>query len=468
MMDTVDRMDTVDAVAQMATADTAETRSSDAARVTADLGAADHGPADHGAHRVHPVHRVHRVHLVHGVLLGGLLLVLGFAPALAQSPAELILKRLPSPGPPTTLSNRLVKVPAASVPLRVPPGFHVGLFAEGLNTPREMALLPNGDLLVSETRANRIQRLLDPDRDGRADRAEVWLSRLNHPYGIAVHEGAVFVACTDAVWRVPVAADGRAGERSLVAKLVYRGQNLFGAGHSTRDILFAPDGKRFFVSVGSRSNNADDEPAGRAAILEFSYPEPGEPRLFATGLRNPVSIALRPGTEEIWTTVNERDFLGNDLVPDYVTSVKPGGFYGWPYFYLGPNPDPAHKGKRPELASTVIVPDVWIQSHSAPLGLAFYTGSAFPEAYRGALFVGLHGSWNRDPLVGYKLIVVRFKQDGRPILNAEDFLTGFVKDASSGEVYGRPVAPFVMPDGALLLSDDGAGRIWRVSYQGGG
>jgi glucose/arabinose dehydrogenase len=374
--------------------------------------------------------------------------------------------RLPSPAAATVLGSRVVKVPAAEVPLRAPSGFRVGAFAEGLTTPREMAILPGGDVLVVETSAGRIARLRDADRDGRADKAEPWVDGLAHPYGIALHEGAVFVACTDSVWRVPLDAGDNAGTRTLVTRLVFRGAPLWGGGHSTRDILFAPDGKHFFVSVGSRSNN-DEDPPGRAAILEFSAAG-GEPTLFATGLRNPVSIAFRPGSDEVWTTVNERDRLGNDLVPDYVTRVKRGGFYGWPFFYLGPNPDPAHAGKHPELAKQVIVPDIWIQSHSAPLGLAFYTGTTFPEPYHGALFVGLHGSWNRDPLVGYKVIVVKFNADGTAQRRTEEFLTGFIKDERSGEVYGRPVAPFVLPDGSLLVSDDGAGRIWRVSYDATG
>jgi glucose/arabinose dehydrogenase len=318
-----------------------------------------------------------------------------------------------------------------------------------------------------ESAAGRVRRLADRDGDGRAEISEEWVSGLNRPYGILYRDGFVYVGNTDSVVRFPVGAAEKAGAREdVVARLQFANQDLFGSGHWTRDLLFSRNGDSLFVSVGSRSNNDAGEPAGRAAILRYAA-DGSNPQLFATGLRNPVSIVWRPGSDEIWTTVNERDGLGNDLVPDYVTAVQAGGFYGWPYYYIGNHPDPRHAGQRPDRADEVIVPDVLIQSHSAPLGLDFYEGTQFPERYRNGLFVGLHGSWNRDPLVGYKVVFIPFR-DGEPAGPPEDFLTGFIKSGETGEVYGRPVAPFVAKDGSLLVSDDDGERVWRIEYRGGG
>lgn len=372
-------------------------------------------------------------------------------------------KALPSPGESKVLKSQQIQVPAEQVGLRVPDGFRVDLFAENLTMPREMELLPSGDVLVVESAAGRVRRLADHDGDGRAEISEEWVNGLERPYGIVYDGGFLYVGNTDSIVRFRVGEGEKAGPREdVVAPLQLDGVDLFGRGHWTRDVLFSRDGSTLYVSVGSRSNNDADEPAGRAAILAYTA-DGDRPRLFATGLRNPVSIVLRPGSEEIWTTVNERDRLGNDLVPDFVTSVKDGGFYGWPFFYIGGHPDPRHEGMRPELAAKVIVPDVLIQSHSAPLGLDFYEAAQFPERYRNGLFVGLHGSWNRDPIVGYKVVFIPFR-DGKPAGPPEDFLTGFIKDRETGEVYGRPVAPFVAKDGSLLVSDDGGGRVWRIVY----
>jgi glucose/arabinose dehydrogenase len=376
-------------------------------------------------------------------------------------------RALPTPGGSKALRSQVVTVPASEISLQVPKGFRVRLFAENLVMPREMAQLPSGDFLVVESAAGRIRRLADRDADGHAEISEEWANGLHRPYGIAYRNGFVYVGNTDSVVRFPVGEADQAGAREdVIVPLRYAGKDLFGKGHWTRDILFSRDGGTLFVSVGSRSNNEDDEPAGRAAILRYNA-DGSHPRLFATGLRNPVSITLRPGSDEMWTTVNERDGLGNDLVPDYVTSVKEGGFYGWPFYYIGNHSDPRHTGKRPDLAERVIVPDLLIQSHSAPLGLEFYEATQFPERYRGGLFVGLHGSWNRDPIVGYSVVFIPFR-DGRPQGPPEAFLTGFIKDAKVAEVYGRPVVPFVARDGSLLVSDDGGHRIWRIEYQGKG
>lgn len=377
---------------------------------------------------------------------------------------------LPTPGPSSVLRSSLVRRPAAEVPLRVADGLRVTVFAEGLSKPREMAQLADGSLLVVESDVGRIRRLFDTDGDGRAGRAEIWAENLNRPYGILLRDGWVWVGNNDSVVRFQVAADGRAGARQvIVPSLELDGVALYPKGHWTRDVLLSRDGRRLFVAVGSASNN-DEEPAGRAAILVYDLtpgstpdaaPVAGPPRVFASGLRNPVSLAWRPGSDELWTTVNERDGLGDDLVPDFVTSVREGGFYGWPYYYIGAHPDPRWVGARPELAERVIVPDVLLPAHGAALGLAFADGTRLPARWRDGLFVGLHGSWNRKPLAGYQLVFVPFA-DGRPSGPAQEVVGGFVRDATSGEVYGRPVAPFVAADGGLLFSDDLAGRIWRV------
>jgi glucose/arabinose dehydrogenase len=387
------------------------------------------------------------------------LLLLLAAPSFAAPEA---LPSLPTPGPSKVLRSRLVRVPAGQVPLQVPPGFRVDLFAEGLSGPREMLVLGTGDVLVVESAAGRVRRLRDRNHDGKVEVSQNWAEGLQRPYGIAAHRGYVYVANATSVVRFLIGKHGRPGKlEKVVPVLTYGGKELGGGGHWTRDILFSSDGLHFFVSVGSHSNNDDGEPAGRAAILRYGA-DGSNPQLYATGLRNPSAIAWRPGTQEMWTTVNERDRLGNDLVPDYATHVQEGGFYGWPWYYIGAHPDPRHAGKRPELAEKVIVPDVLIDAHSAALGLAFYEGEQFPSEYQGGLFVGLHGSWNRDPLTGYKVVWIPFR-DGKPDGAPRDFLTGFIKDPATGEVYGRPVTPYVMLDGSLLVSDDEAGRIWRVS-----
>jgi glucose/arabinose dehydrogenase len=381
-------------------------------------------------------------------------------PALAQPSPD----RLPTPGPSHVLQSQLVQVRAEAVPLSAPEGFRVQIAADGLSMPREMAALPSGALLVVESAAGRVRALADRNGDGAFEEKVTWAEELTRPYGILFRRGFVYVANTDSVVRFPLQPDGTAGRREeVVPRLRYLGQDLFDGGHWTRDLLFSRDGERLFVSIGSKSNVDAGEPEGRAAILAYDS-HGGNPRLYATGLRNPVSIALRPGSDEIWATVNERDGLGDDLVPDYVTAVKEGGFYGWPFFYIGGHPDPRRAGERPELSERVLVPDVLIQAHSAPLGLAFYEAKAFPERYHGGLFIGLHGSWNRKPLAGYKVAFLPFRE-GRPAPPLEDFLVGFIKNPETGEVFGRPVAPFVDASGSLLVSDDGAGRIWRVTYR---
>jgi glucose/arabinose dehydrogenase len=278
----------------------------------------------------------------------------------------------------------------------------------------------------------------------------------------------VYVGETNEVVRFPYKKGDleASGPKQVIVPNLPAFGRLRGGGHWTRDIAFSPDGKQMFVSVGSRSNvnDTDNNPAEfhRADIL-VAKPDGSDLRVYAWGIRNPVGLAVNPQTGELWASVNERDLLGDNLPPDYITHVQDGGFYGWPWYYIGPHQDPRHDGKHPELCDKVIVPDVLLEPHNASLEMAFYEGSQFPEKYRGDIFAAEHGSWNRSVRTGYELVCVPLKQ-GRANGEYEDFLTGFV--TADGDVWGRPVGVAVAPDGALLVTDDGGNCIWRVSYVG--
>lgn len=353
---------------------------------------------------------------------------------------------------------------------QAPAGFKVSEFATKLNNPRAIVTAPNGDIFVAESGPNRVRVLRDVDGDGKSEASEVFAENLRQPFGIAFYPpGAkpthVYVANTDSVVRFAYKnGDLKAsGGEEMMVDNISGGGRLRGGGHWTRDIAFSRDGKKMWVSVGSKSNvNDDEEEARRARIFEFT-PDGKNERVYASGIRNPVGLAVHPQTGELWTSVNERDGLGDHLVPDYITSVREGGFYGWPWFYIGPNQDPRHEGKRPELKDKVIVPDVLLQSHSASLDLAFYTGQAFPAQYRNNAFAAEHGSWNRSRRTGYKVVRVPLRE-GKSSGEYQDFLTGFV--TPEGNVWGRPVGVTTARDGALLVSDDGSGTIWRVVYGG--
>jgi glucose/arabinose dehydrogenase len=335
----------------------------------------------------------------------------------------------------------------------VPAGFEVSLFATGLDTPRTLRTAPNGDVFVAESGAGAIRVF-----SGRQSR--VFAANLTSPFGIAFWPPGpapkfVYVGETNRVVRFPYPGGGQ--PEVIVASLPE-------GGHWTRDLVFSPDGTRMFVSVGSASNDmtgfGSGGEEGRAVVLSFT-PTGQDRRVYASGLRNCSAEAIQPRTGALWCAVNERDGLGDDLPPDFATSVRDGGFYGWPWFYIGANPDPRHKNVaiRP-----VTLPDVLIQPHSAPLGMAFYDSAAFPAEYRGDAFVALHGSWNRSKRTGYKVIRLRF-ENGRPTGEYEDFMTGFVR--SDRAVWGRPVGVAVTSDGALLVSEDGNGTIWRIAYAAG-
>jgi glucose/arabinose dehydrogenase len=365
----------------------------------------------------------------------------------------------------------------------VPPGFAVSLFAEGLDEPRIIRAAPDGDIFVAESVAGRI-RVLRPV-EGNRPRSEVFATGLRAPYGIAFYPPGtdpqwVYVGNTNAVVRFPYRnGDLKArGEPETVVQLPS------GRGHWTRDLAFAPDGSRLYVSVGSASNAGEEigrldaaalvawtsqQPlgaawgaeTGRADVLTFD-PDGRNGRIYAGGIRNCSGLAVTPA-DEVWCSTNERDSLGDNVPPDYITHVKQGAFYGWPWYYIGANEDPRHRGERPDLKGKIATPDVLLEAHSASLGLTVYTGRQFPPEYRGSLFAAEHGSWERTRRTGSKVVRVIMK-DGLPTGAYEDFITGFgVNDSAA---WGRPVGVTVAPDGSLLVSEDAGGTIWRVTYRG--
>ena len=348
------------------------------------------------------------------------------------------------------------KPPAGFLPT-VPQGFRVNVFATDFKAPRWLTVAPNGDIFLAETGADQVDVLRDPQHSGGAQEREVFAAGLKRPFGVAFHDDYVYIGNTGNVvrFRYDAKTSKRLGEAEKIIDLPPSGN------HWTRALAFSADGKHLFISVGSDSNISVGEEPRRAAIT-ICDPDGKNARLFATGLRNPVGLAIEPKTGEVWTSVNERDELGDNLPPDYFTSVKDGGFYGWPYSYIGDNVDPRAKPERPDLVARAIIPDVLLGPHVAPLQFAFYTGKQFPESYRGGAFVAEHGSWNRATRSGYQIAFVAFK-DGKPSADPVPFMTGLVPDLTKKEVYGRPVGVAVAPDGSLLISDDDVGVIYRIS-----
>ncbi|MBX0291293.1 sorbosone dehydrogenase family protein [Hymenobacter sp. HSC-4F20] len=389
----------------------------------------------------------------------------------------------------TTKRSKVIGWPAGKMPT-APAGFVVTKYADGFESPRNTYVLPNGDILVAEantipttpkkkvtaaldldpskslraTSANRITLLRDADKDGTPETRAVFLSGLSQPFGMLVLDNYFYVANTDGVWRYPyqVGQTKITGTGQKILPLPKGGYN----NHWTRNLLADAKGSKIYVTVGSGSNvqehGAENE-VRRANILEINPDGSGE-KVYAAGLRNPVGVDWAPGTQTLWTAVNERDELGDELVPDYLASVKEGAFYGWPYAYFGQHEDPRRKGERPDLVQKTVVPEVPLGPHTASLGLAFYKGNAFPAQYRSGAFIGQHGSWNRSEFSGYKVVFVPFK-DGKPSGPMQDFLTGFIANAAEKEVYGRPVGITYLPDGSLLVADDAANTLWRVAAQ---
>jgi glucose/arabinose dehydrogenase len=376
-------------------------------------------------------------------------------------------------------------MPAGAKP-RVPSGFSVEMVASGLAGPRAIRLAPNGDLFVAESASNKVRVLRVPDGNASPEKNEVFASGLYQPFGIAFYPLGpnpewIYIANSDGVVRFPykngdMAASGN--PEQIVKRIPW-------VHHWTRDIVFSPDGKQLLLSVGSGSNVALDmfpEPKGglqpwinshppgaawdteerRANVLSYD-PDGKNEKIVATGLRNCAGITIQPATVLPWCVVNERDELGDNTPFEYATAVKDSAFYGWPWYYIGSNEDPRHKGARPDLKGKVTVPDVLMQAHSAPLQIAFYQGNDFPATYKGSAFVTMHGSWNRTPRTGYKVVRLLFDSAGKPTGEYEDFMTGFV--ISDTQVWGRPVGVAVARDGSLFVTEDGNGTIWRVSHQ---
>lgn len=351
------------------------------------------------------------------------------------------------------------KTPPSGFLPTVPAGFHVNVFAKDLKRPRFLAIAPNGDVFVAETGGSQITILRDAQKTGGAQQREVFADKLNRPFGIAFHDDFVYVGNTNELvrYRYDRKTSKRLGDAEHILDLPS------GGGHFTRTVAFSPDGKKLYVSIGS-SSNIDIEKDNRRAAVLVADPDGKNSQLYATGLRNAVGLATEPNTGEVWVAVNERDELGNDLPPDYLTSITEGGFYGWPYSYIGSNVDPRVKPQRPDLVAKAVIPDVLLGAHVAPLQFAFYTAKQFPEAYRGGVFVAEHGSWNRTPRAGYQVAFVGFKA-GKAAVDPVPFLTGFNPDPTGSDVIGRPVGVAVAADGALLVSDDAAGVLYRVTFK---
>jgi len=395
---------------------------------------------------------------------------LQYAPG--TGPADQLQMPQPFATPSARNNSKVIGWPKGRVPVAAP-GFEVSLFAENLDNPRQAYVLPNKDILVVEAirewpgradrpekSANRITLFRDTNGDGRPDVREIFLTGLNMPHGMLLVGDWFYVGNTDGVVRYryrtgQTKIDGK-GEKIL---------DLPAGGHYTRNLTADPSGKKIYVAVGSASNvdeeNGWEKDQRRAGILEIN-PDGSGMKIFAKGLRNAVGMDWEPKSKVLWTVVNERDLLGDDLVPDYLTGVKENGFYGWPYSYFGQIEDPRKKGQRPDLVAKAIKPDYALGSHTAALGLAFYTGKAFPERYHGGTFIGMHGSWNRSKMVGYKVAFIPFA-NGKPAGPMEDIVTGFIADESKFEAYGRPVGVTVASDGSLLVADDSGNKVWRVT-----
>lgn len=393
---------------------------------------------------------------------------------------------LPEPGKSHINFSKVIDWPAGKTPT-APEGFVVTKFAEGIKSPRNMIIGPNGDVFIALSNsersvkqkiigaavgqgkaevngksANRIMLYRDKNKDGQPEESFVFLSELNQPFGMAIIGSSFYVANTDGLWRYPY-KEGMTSITEAGTKIVALPAGGYN-NHWTRNLITNANKTKIYITVGSGSNVAEhgmENELRRANILEVNIDGTGE-KIYASGLRNPVGMDWAPGSNVLWTAVNERDELGDDLVPDYITGVKEGGFYGWPFSYYGQHEDPRRKGENPEMVKKAIVPDVPLGAHTASLGLVFYKGNKFPEKYRGGAFIGQHGSWNRSELTGYKVAFVPFK-NGKPAGKPEDFLNGFIADLQKGTVYGRPVGVTQTADGALLVADDVSGIVWRVA-----
>jgi len=379
-----------------------------------------------------------------------LLLVVGGAIVVAQQAPQ-----LPAPFATDSANNapRVVEAPAGAK-LQVPQGFTVESWADGFDMPRFMLVAPGGEILLSDSAAGAVYVFAG----GKAAGRKTLITGLSRPYGLAFWKNYLYVAETDAVKRYPYDAKAlTAGKAEPIT--TFPG----GGNHWTRSIVFDRAGEKMYVGVGSSSNIDPNTDERRAAINRYN-PDGSGHEFFAQGTRNPASIHWYPNTDTLWTVVIERDGLGDDLPPDYFTHVQQGGFYGWPWAYFGPHAEPRHNGQHMDLVQKTITPDVALPAHNSPLDFAFYTGTQFPAAYRGGAFIALHGTWNRSQRAGYKVVFVPFA-NGKPSGPPKDFLTGWMIAPSNKDVWGRPVGIAQLPDGSVLVSDDGGKKIWRVSYR---
>lgn len=390
-------------------------------------------------------------------------LSVGVARADKETPKRVVLKAgdLPKPYATPNASNggKLVPRPP-DAELKLPAGFHAEVFAENFENPRWIATAPNGDLFVAEAAGGRVT-VLRPGADGKPAQRDVFVEELTRPFGIVFYKQWIYIATPNAVLRYSykegqLRAEGE--PETILSKLPADG------GHWTRALAVNPKTDKMYISIGSSKDWGEEKEPRRATVCEFN-PDGSAFRIYAAGLRNVLGLACHPKTGEVWATVQERDALGDDLVPDYVTSVKENGFYGWPYSYIGANPDPRLPAK-PELTATTLVPDVLLVSHTAAMCLTFYTGTQFPKPYRGDAFVALHGSGNRSKRVGYSIIRVPFKGN-KPAGGYEDFVTGWMLGEDDPRIWGRPMGLTQGKDGSLYMVDDGASKVWRIFYKAG-
>lgn len=399
------------------------------------------------------------------LLAAGFILASSGGPGSAEEPGQrytISPDQLPAPfatpsanNPPTVIDR------PEPPPFLLPRGFTIGAFADGLDHARWLAVAATGDVFVAESAAGKVTLLRDGDGDGRVELIAPFAVGFHRPHGLAFVGDWLYVADTHGVWRLKWRPGAiRAADKP--EPVTPGGALDTGAGHWTRNLAFSRDGSRFFVAIGSERNIAE-EAVPRATVQSFAV-DGGDQQTYAAGLRNPVGMALYPGTDDVYVVVNERDGLGDGLVPDYLTRLEPGGFYGWPYAYIGGNPQPKLK-PRPDLVAKTIVPDLLFEAHSSPLGLVFYDAAQFPAEYRGDAFVALHGSWNSATPTGYKVVRVPFEH-GRPVGYYENFVTGFRLDGGGrAQVWGRPAGLAVAADGSLLIADDVGQVIWRLSYR---
>jgi glucose/arabinose dehydrogenase len=375
------------------------------------------------------------------------------------------VKNPPLPEPfhtPAATNGPQVIARPEGVQLSLPKGFNIDVYAEGFKRPRFMLAGPSQEILLSDSveKDGSVWVLQDKDRDFKGETKKRILEGLDRPFGLALWKDYLYVAEATSLKRYKYDAKAM--------QVDGKGQELvswkdFSKGHWTRSILFDAKGEKMYVTVGSGSNVDAGEDPQRAAIHRYN-PDGSGHEFVATGVRNVIGLRWYPGTQALWAAVQERDGLGDDLVPDYFTAIKQGAFYGWPYAYTGPNEDPRRKGEKPDLVKKTIPPDVQLGAHVAVLDTLFYTGKQFPKEYQGGAFLAFHGSWNRSRRVGYSLAFIPFS-DGKPQSGPKEFLTGFMLAPEKREVWGRPVGLFQLPDGSLLLSDDGGNKIWRISYK---